>query len=357
MSRFFLLFLVFIACSESKKEPAQQSKQDSSLVQKNNLVQENKVWYSQFILDTKGKTIDSFPDASPFTSRLMAGTKQNFPSGFAAFQQHLTDSLLCGCNWHTGYFAEWVQNDDTTYGKNLQKLPEQFKPTEGESVFTKNNCKNYYFFLTQIDSVDLFVNDAQYGLLHFLKLKTHQQQLKFKVKHYKEEFVNTCAMMKIAWDQPFIFHILEDGRQYSSSFTEWTEAWQCGQKADYAPVYPYLNPKNVKGLVKEFQGDKEDIFKRWIISPTYVFSYLCFDDQKNEWEAIKTKSYDMQLVTIQGKVRKGRGLDFNNDKKADVFWYHLVYNENVSPERVTVLYLKVEGQWIPFYHVFKNEFM
>jgi hypothetical protein len=74
------------------------------------------------------------------------------------------------------------------------------------------------------------------------------------------------------------------------------------------------------------------------------------DENKNELKGIKGKSYEMQLVTTKGSVRKGFGMDFDGDKHADVFWYNRIYDNNYFyQKRNTVLYIKKDGAWLPLY--------
>ncbi len=308
------------------------------------------VKFTQFLFDKTGKIIDSFPHNTSWIKFLDIGKKQQFPNGFASLQQTLNDSIHRVCELECKICEDWYasENFDTTYCKKEGVFIEQFKSTEGESYFNSINYLNYYFFLAEVDSCFISMDDTEYGLLNFMKLKTKKNKLEYSVKVIKEEWVNMCDNEKINWKNPVPVFLFEKGKVLESSFSRWEEIWDCGQKADYAPRYPYVEIKRVKSIFKRYPDYGSPL--NALENPYFVFSYLLLDETQNELKNSTAKPYNMQLVTAKGEIRKGTGIDLNNDKHADVFWYDRIYMKGCPVQkRNTVLYLKIADVWTPVY--------
>ena len=94
------------------------------------------------------------------------GSKPTFPEGETSRQEKLPDTLFVLCSSFNDETKE--KYTDTLCG--MFKHP-KFQDTS-PSLFTKENVKDIFVLLTQIDSNRLFITDTDYSLLRFLRLKT-----------------------------------------------------------------------------------------------------------------------------------------------------------------------------------------
>jgi len=356
-------FIVFVfLLSQCNSSPEKEKTVTSQPKTENNIdssIQDEKPFYAIFRYDKQGKITDSITNSNFNFSRITTDKKQSFPDGWAFHQLPLGDSLLRICEPAYSLCEEFSneKTDDSLYCKKEGPILEKFQNTAGKSYFRKENIRNYYFFLTLIDTSDFFVQDTHYGLLHFMKLKQQRYKNAFAITYGEEDYVNICTYQEIKWKDPIIITHLEHSRVYASTFQNWYEVWECGEKYDYAPTFPYIDIKPNSALSKSFLPySEEDEIARFWDSPDFVFSYIRMDESADDpLKKLNVKSYSMQLMTKAGKVRKGKGLDLNNDKHADVFWYN---HYDIAPlgTRYTILYLKIDESWTPFYYQCFNDF-
>lgn len=355
----YLLFFVIVACGEDQKngneKSAHQQSSTSETIDPNERPAE---FYGQFIYDNKGVAIDSFRIDAPWVFRIEKDKKQLFPNGFASYQLSLNDTLPNMCDRITEFCesSRYDEKLDSTICLKPTPGVEHFKPTDGDSYFTAEIARNYYFFLSQVDSNFIYANDPHYTLLNFLKLKVKKHGLKFKEKNSEKNYVNDVKIHSIQFPEKLPVYFMESNTVYTGKANSWTEAWECGQKYDYAPVYAYLEIPPVKGVRNPDTGEEFDL-EKYTMTPCFYFSFLVLDESKNDLKTFKTKSYPMQLVTTAGVIRKGTGLDLNGDKKADVFWYNRIFNPHETVyERQTQLCIKIGREWVPVYSLHYNEF-
>lgn len=354
----YLLIFSLAACGDSKKESNNNpSGKDSTKVSGETSVTESE-FYGQFIYDKTGNVTDSLKIDHPWVFRIEKDKKQLFPNGFVSYQLALTDTLINMCDRLTEFcdVTKHDEKNDSSYCTKKSPAIEFFKPTDGDSYFTTESARNYFFFLSQVDSNFIYANDPHYTLLNFLKLKVKKHGLRFKEKNTEKNYVNDVKIHSIQFPDKLPVYFMEAGKVFEGKAQAWTEAWECGQKYDYAPVYAYLEIPPVKGVRNPDTGEEFDL-EKYTMNPCFYFSFLVLDESKNDLKTIKTKSYPMQLVTTAGVIRKGTGLDLNGDKKADVFWYNRIFNPHETVyERQTQLCIKIGREWVPVYSLHYNEF-
>lgn len=305
--------------------------------------------FTQFLVDKNGNITDSFPHATSFIKYLNVGKKQDFPYGFAALQQPLNDSIHTVCEVESTLCDQYHWDEDTSYCKHKAPFIEQLRPTQGKSYFDRIDLTDYYFFLVEVDSFFLHMEDTEYGFLHFMKLKNREDQLAATEKVVEEEYVNICEVEKITWKQPVTTYLFEQDKFLTTTFDTWSEVWECGEKFDYAPKFPVVEFKPAKGVFKSYANHDSPLNR--IQDPYFVFAFLPLNKNKNEMVKAKARWYDNVYVQVMnGGARKGMGIDMDGDLRCDVFWYNRVYNNN-SPiqHRNTVLYIKQHNNWIPVY--------
>ena len=177
------------------------------------------------------------------------GSKPTFPEGDASRQGKLPDTVVVLC---TSFNEETNEKYvDTLCG--FYKSP-KLKETS-PSLFTKENVKDIFVLLTQIDSNKLLITDTDYSLLKFLRLKTTLSDLSYSMFDSTEYFVNDEEYRVIKWDDGIPLKLYENDRVYNTKFYEWREFWECGEKLDYAPALPYAIPVST-GLIKIFDEGK-----------------------------------------------------------------------------------------------------
>lgn len=346
-----IIFLFLSGCGNKGAQEEVPVDTDSSSVEELTLRDTVKyIQYTQFLFDKTGAVVDSFRHNTSWIKYLNIGKKQLFPDGFAALQQPLNDTIHRVCELECELCELFYPSDEGDTNKCLKTgaFIEQFKPTEGDSYFNSINYLNYYFFLTQVDSCFISVDDTEYGFLNFMKLKTKRQKLEFTNKVIDMGCNETCPGMELKWKSKQSVYLIENKKVFTTSFNIWNEVWECGQKADYASRYAKVNFKPVKGIFKSYSDHGSPL--NALEDPRFIFSYILMDETKNDLKIIQTKSYAMQLITVKGEIRRGKGLDLNNDKHADVFWYDRKYMKGAPVEqRNTVLYIKIGKDWTPVY--------
>ena len=275
---------------------------------------------------------------------IQMGTAPLFPDGEKSLQNPLARKIEVIC-------AD--ENKNKYIFHTLKKNP-VFRKTK-PSLFTRENTAGIYFFLTHIDSTYLYIEDCDYSLLKFLRYKTLHQELGFTVIDSTANIVNREKLRVIRWHKPVKMFMFEDGNTYETEFYEYTEYWQCSEKLDYAPRYPFVKP--LPGYLRKNYTEEEESDIKYILSnPIMVFSVIPLDENNHELPYnLEGRSYRHSMETSSGDDIEGIAIDLNSDKIPDAFWYHDVISKKIV-ELFTRLYINVEGRWIPVWYTYFKEF-
>ena len=132
------------------------------------------------------------------SSYAQMGSKPTFPEGEASRQRKLPDTVVVLC---TSFNEETIEEYvDTLCG--FYKYPKL--RDESPSLFTKENVKDIFVLLTQVDSNKLLITDTDYSLLKFLRLKTALNNLSYSIYDSTEYFVNDEEYRIIKWDEIYL---------------------------------------------------------------------------------------------------------------------------------------------------------
>lgn len=272
------------------------------------------------------------------------GMPLTFPEGDASLQQPLADKIEVICK-------DNVYPEPTTL-HTLKNNP-KFKKTKS-SVFTAANTKNLYIFLTHIDSTNLYIEDCDYSMLKFLRYKTNHQNLKYKVVDSTTYFVNEEKLRLVRWNDGIGFKMFDNNTVFETSFYEYYEYWECGNKLDYSPKYPYINPKSTP-LRKNYDDEQNEDLRYILSHPIMVFSIIPLDDLSYDLPYnTEASSKKESLETSSGKDIEGEGIDLNNDKILDAFWFHEIQDSKIV-EVATRLYVNIDGKWTPIWYTYFRE--
>lgn len=269
------------------------------------------------------------------------GTAPTFPEGEQSVQNRLPDKIIATCS-----------DNDTLH---IVKSNPVFGITS-PSLFTKDNIKKIFVFLTQIDSSYLFTEDCDYSMLKFLRLKTNQNNLSYSVRDSAAQIVNNEKVRIIEWRDGIKMFLFDKDRSFSTVVPRWLEFWECGEKADYAPVYPFVYPEKTD-LVRKNTKEMDNDLYFLLTNPIFVLSVIPLDEIENEieWLTIlngRTKS--TELRTTQNRTIEGKGIDLNGDKISDAFWFVEVSEKKII-SWVARLYLNIEGNWVPVWYTYFRE--
>lgn len=272
------------------------------------------------------------------------GMPLTFPEGESSMQQPLADKIevICKDNLYS----------EASKLHSVSNHP-KFKKTKS-SIFTADNTKNLYIFLTHIDSTYLFIEDCDYSLLKFLRYKTKHQNLKYNIVDSATYFVNKEQLRLVRWNNPVEYKMFENGTVFETGFNTYSEYWECGNKLDYSPRYPYTYPSPTP-LRKNYTEDQSEDLAYILKNPIMVFSIMPLDDISYELPFnIEASSQKESLETSKGNDVEGTGIDLNSDKILDAFWFNEVQDSKIL-EVVTRLYINVNGKWIPVWYTFFRE--
>ena len=190
-------------------------------------------------------------------------------------------------------------------------------------------------------------------MLKFLRFKTKINNLAFTVTDSLDNIVNHEALRQIKWTDGIKIKMYEDNNTYATTFSKYTEYWQCNEKMDYAPKYPYIQPEKTilrKNLSKSQAKSAYDV----LTSPIFVFSVIPIIDSSTWTDNFSVKSVKQVLVTQKGEEIEGRSIDLNNDNVPDAFWYVEVVDSKVA-EWYVRLYINYMGEWIPMWYNYFRE--
>jgi hypothetical protein len=272
------------------------------------------------------------------------GMPPSFPEGNASLQQPLPDKIEVIC-----------KDEGSSYINKLHTLQNspKFEKTSA-SLFTKENVKNIYIFLTQIDSTHLFIEDCDYSMLKFLRYKTNQQNLKFRIADSSDSFVNIEKLRQVRWEQPIAMKMFENGTVFETGFDTYTEYWECSNKLDYSPKYPYSKPKDTP-LRKNYNDEQSEDLYYILTHPTMVFSVIPLDDMSYELPYnLEGSSVETKLPSTKDGKIEGTGIDLNGDKILDAFWYNQIIDTKIA-EVYTRLYINIEGKWYLWWYTYFRE--
>jgi hypothetical protein len=275
---------------------------------------------------------------------IQMGMPLQFPEGESSLQQPLADEIKVTC-----VDSGSVQSGTLHTIKNHPK----FSKTTA-SLFTKDNIKGLYIFLTHIDSTHLYIEDCDYSMLKFLRYKTKHQNLKYSVVDSATYFVNEEKLRLVRWPNGINYMMFDNGTVFETSFTTYSEYWECGNKFDYSPKYPFTSPKDTP-LRKNYTDEQNEDLRYILSNPIMVFSIMPLDDMSYELPYnVEASSKTASLETTKGKDIEGTGIDLNNDKVLDAFWFNQIQDSKIV-EVATRLYINVEGKWIPIWYTFFRE--
>jgi hypothetical protein len=277
---------------------------------------------------------------------IQMGTAPTFPEGKAMIQDKLADKIIVTCSTVDGELGK--KYTDTLH---VIKNHSKFKSTK-KSYFSTESMFGY-IFLTQIDSTYLFAEDPDYSMLNFLRLKTNKNNLAFTINDSLDNIVNHEALREIKFNEGINVKMYEDNNTYTTKFLKYTEYWQCNEKMDYAPKYPYIQPEKTllrKNLSKSQAKSAYDV----LTSPIFVFSVIPVDDNADWADNLSAKSVKQTLVTDKGREIEGRSIDLNNDNVPDAFWYVEIVDSKVA-EWYVRLYVNYMGEWVPMWYNYFRE--
>ncbi len=264
-------------------------------------------------------------------------SQPTFPEGESSLQKTLPDKYIAQCS--SGILHTL---------KNNTKLSKTSK-----SLFTKENIKEVYALLTHIDSTYLYIEDCDYSLLKFLRLKYSEQKLPFTIHDSTDNIVNNERLREIKFDYGVETILYEDNTSFTTKFMYYTEYWECSEKFDYAPTYPYAKP--IPTPLRKNYSKKNSSDLAYILSnPIFVFSLIPFDErQSDKWNGYTGKSIKANMKSSDGKEIEGRAIDINGDKIPDAFWF-IELSDKPIIEWFTRLYLNVDGEWsLVWYNYFR----
>jgi len=275
------------------------------------------------------------------------GKPPAFPAGDAGIQTVIPDvvKVTCSDTVSPSEIHEYVLHTL----KNNPKFPDT-KP----SYFTNYNASNYYLLLTQVDSSNLYIEDCDFSLLKFLRLRTKDNGLLYDVIDSSSPFVNIEKMRVIRWLEPLRLYMFEDQISYITTFSKWTEYWVCGDKFDYAPAYPFIRPDECSLWKMNTKGFEEDLHY-YMTHPIFVFSAIGKDENsESELLTMAGKSKKFTMKTPDGRKLEGRAIDINGDDVKDAFWY-VEIPKSKAIEWFARLYVNIEGKWVLMWYNYFNE--
>lgn len=266
-----------------------------------------------------------------------------FPDGDALLQQPLPDKIEVICKDNV--------SGSTSKMHTLQNSPRLEKTSQ--SLFTNENVKNLYIFLTQIDSTHLFAEDCDYSMLKFLRYQANQYKLQYRIADSSSNFVNIERLRQIQWAKPVPIKLFENGTVFETTFNSYTEYWECSNKMDYSPKYPFIKPKDTP-LRMNYTTEQEEELYYILTHPIMVFSIIPLDDMSYELPYnLDGKSYETKIGSNEGKI-EGMAIDLNGDKIDDAFWYNEIPDGKIA-EVYTRLYINVDGKWKLWWYTYFRE--
>jgi hypothetical protein len=275
------------------------------------------------------------------TMLVQLGTSPSFPDGDATLQQALADKITVIC-----------KDSITGNTANMHELKNnpKFEKTS-PSLFTKENIKNNYIFLTYVDSNFLYIEDCDYSMLKFLRYKTNQQRLQYLVSDSAD---NNEKLRAIWWGKKIPFKMYDDNFVYESNISVYTEYWACSYKSANGNKYPFIMPQTT-ALRKNYTEEQLGDLKYLLSNPIMVLSIIPFDDNAYDLPYnLEGKTTEAKLETTKGKKIEGSGIDLNGDKILDAFWYNDIKDSKIVEVYVR-LYINLEGNWVPIWYTYFKE--
>jgi hypothetical protein len=273
------------------------------------------------------------------------GTTPAFPEGDASLQKPLVAKTTIVC-----------KDDLTGRSTILHELKNnpKFKKTSA-SLFTAENIKNLYIFLTHIDSTYLFIEDCDYSLLKFLRYKTKEQNLQFAVIDSTEYIVKEENLRVIRWFSGIPYYIYDENFVFETKFDTYYEFWECSYKSEYGSKYPYAIPQPAS-LRKNYDEEQSTDLKYILSNPIMVFSIIPLNENNYDLPFnLQPQSFRTSFETTDDSDIEGTGIDLDGDKILDGFWYMDI--KNTRPVEVFVrLYINVDSKWVPIWYTYFKEY-
>ena len=273
------------------------------------------------------------------------GTLPGFPEGDASLQKPLGSKTTIVCK--DGFTGK------STTLHELKNNP-KFKKSSA-SIFTAENIKNLYIFLTHIDSTYLFIEDCDYSLLKFLRYKTKEQNLQFAVIDSTDYIVKEEKLRVIRWYSGIPYYIYDENFVFETKFDTYFEFWECSYKSQYGSNYPYVMPQPTS-LRKNYDEEQSTDLKYILSNPIMVFSIIPLNENSYDLPFnLSGQSVKTNLETTDGGDIEGTGIDLDGDKILDGFWYMDV--KNTKPVELFVrLYINVDSKWVLIWHTYFKEY-
>jgi hypothetical protein len=320
--------------------PAQEG-QASAVIPEQQVKKKNVLLPRVLLLDKKGIPTDTLDRLSLAWLKRQYGSPSSFPGGIASLQVELTDTVLADCG---------------TRKNSSVKL----KPGLA-SLFDSLNTGNIYVGLLHANfglynpdnKTGVDFDDCDYSLLRFLRLRYLLDPYPVKVGDGTEELVNICAYRKMNFTKSFTIYTYSEDHVYPLQLNYWKEFWECEQRADYAPKYPFLGLTGKKPKVHLKMNDPaatwdDSLRTIWDQNPQFIPFILPLGDSTILFnpDSLSGKVKSISLETISGKKIQGSGIDLNHDNTEDIFWYIEERNmEGYFIGWITWMYLNIGGQW------------
>lgn len=273
------------------------------------------------------------------------GSAPAFPEGEASLQHKLADRIEIGCK-------DNISGSLTAF-HTLRNNP-KFKKTSA-SLFTKDNIKNLYIFLTHIDSTYLFIEDCDYSLLKFLRYQAQHRPMQYQVVDSVDYIVHEEKMKVVRWDRGVPYYIYDNNFVFDTRINFYAEYWECSDKASSAAKYPFSVPDQTS-LRKNYTEDQSEDLRYILSNPIMVFSIMPLDDNNFDLPYnLEGTAKESSLNTTKGDEIEGTGIDLNGDKILDGFWYMDISDTKVVEVYVR-LYINVGGEWVPVWYTYFKEY-
>jgi hypothetical protein len=285
----------------------------------------------------------------PLISQAQMGYPFSFPEGESSRQLPLPDTLTVTCDSRRD--GEILEDSSWYISTLFQFIDTVQFPSGTPSYFTTENIQDHYFFLATA-YVDRFgCQDVDYSLLRFLRLKSQEQHLASHLTDSVEDHVGPAPRRTLHFEMPIQVRLIEFNRSWKAKLSTYTEFWKCSNKFDYSPMLPGANALSSKGLKVKPMYDPEEQPFQFLSNPDYVLGILSLDQTDKALGTLRGTSKPATMRSLTGRLIEGRSLDLNRDHLPDAFWFTQPI-PSTSYEYYTVLYLNVEGKWVPMWFTY-----
>lgn len=340
------LLTAFYGCTSDEK-PGEKKISDSQSVVHSDSARGKTIPQHHFlprnlVLNKKGQPIDTLDKLTVSWLRKQYGKPSSFPGGLASLQNELPDSIIANCG-------------------TRKNSAVKFKPTS-RSLFDSLNTENIYVGLLHEtfsmpyygmkDPIDF--DDCDYSLLRFLRYRFLTNRYSVKVADSSEEYVNMAACRTMNYLKPLSFYAYAENKVYPLKLDYWKEFWECEERADYAPTFPYLGisgtmPQGKFPSVKKDNYSDDTLWTVWETNPQFIPFIFPLNDSALLFhpDSLSGEVKETTMETENGKKITGSGIDLNHDNINDIFWYKENRNSGYSGYSgwICWMYLNIGGKW------------